>query len=585
MAKSKSVRKKLRNVERGACVQLRSGKTGFVVRARSVAALFFFSITCKKKEEQQMRDTFVFAVRNHFVFGVGERGGTSAGTTHTEVFERIRQLYHPETTRKPDIYMLDRYYLICEAIRMEYQYCEQPKYSCDPNKTVLPLSERFTMSFPHVSETVLKYHLLYDIPLRYDKPFIFNSEYIQGQKVYITYSYSSEDASLEDIKDIVEDVAEGAELTDYTLRWTFQDLFEHFGLNLQSQNKTEIQENLYQLLLKIKDFDLYTLRETVHWYNQEVHQKTEVKRTLRPEYALRLQSVKKAHDMDYRHKLCIFLHVLTKKAENINLEREARIYSQVCLLFGDTLFAKLDEGMDFVAAAYEYCEKGGKLSSFNEILKAFRMIFEQCDADGANMYDFIRANEQALSDKDGLEKVLRTQLLAYMDLVASKLRIRYVSSNPRLLELRERFPLQFLAKNERNGVLYASPSYHRSIVLAKLTLDLSKKSATLSFKIEDQSIQEGVKEHIKEGLTILPQIRNRYSDKNPLEYLFDFQIKEEHDGNPKSALTNNQSKVPLFGEEVQLTVTPLSINTFHYALEFDDFLEETPAPEFDRLRI
>ena len=35
MAKSKSVRKKLRNVERGACVQLRSGKTGFVVRARS----------------------------------------------------------------------------------------------------------------------------------------------------------------------------------------------------------------------------------------------------------------------------------------------------------------------------------------------------------------------------------------------------------------------------------------------------------------------------------------------------------------------------------------------------------------------
>jgi hypothetical protein len=35
MAKSKSSSKKLRKVKRGACVQLSSGKAGFVVRARS----------------------------------------------------------------------------------------------------------------------------------------------------------------------------------------------------------------------------------------------------------------------------------------------------------------------------------------------------------------------------------------------------------------------------------------------------------------------------------------------------------------------------------------------------------------------
>jgi hypothetical protein len=259
-------------------------------------------------------------------------------------------------------------------------------------------------------------------------------------------------------------------------------------------------------------------------------------------------------------------------------EREARkkVYPHVCSLFNDVLFVK-QQGTDFVTAAHEYCEKSGKLKDFIEMVRAVKIIFDKCtDAEGTDI-DMIK--ETHLKERDlGVNFFLR--LGNYMDVVGSELRLRYdVSSNPQLLELREWFPLHFLAKNERDFVLYASPEYIGGIALAKLTLDLRQKSATLSFKIEHQSIQEGIKEHIKLGLNIFPRIRNRYSDKNPLEYLFDFQIKKEHDGDPVKALTNNQSEVPLFGQEVKLTVTALSKVTFHYALAFEDFLEQTPAPQ------
>ena len=107
----------------------------------------------------------------------------------------------------------------------------------------------------------------------------------------------------------------------------------------------------------------------------------------------------------------------------------------------------------------------------------------------------------------------------------------------------------FLAKNE-NAVLYASPNYG-CIVLANLTLDFNPKqrinSAILNYKIEDRSIL-GIKKDIEKGAIF--SFKSLIGIlKDPLKDSFNFEIKQEHEGDPGRALTNNQSKVLLFGQE------------------------------------
>ena len=535
-----------------------------------------------------MRDRFVFAAAQ-----------PSQSADDIKLFELMIKLYRPSTMMKPDAYMLQRYYKICESIRQQVIKCDRGQCAPNLNDTVIvqPVlvgqaswPECVTISLPFEARNIK--NAFEENGLK------FKSEYAEENSYYVTYYYDPLELDLKEIEKIVkiveaeivdeldlkaiEEIVKIVEIVDYTQVWTWEKLFEVF-----EKKTNKFKDEIYDLFIAFINATLYQLRELVDWYDQETYSghspeeptHTPEARNVNHNEAV-LRSVKKDNGMDYRRKLCILLDVLALKPKSELLQAKKKVYPHVCSLFNDKLFVTQQQGTDFVAAAYEYCKNNGKLKDFTKKVEAVQAIFENCENAAETDIDQIQENHLKVRN---LQEHFLLRLENYMDVVAWELRRRYdVSSNPRLLELCEWFPEAFLAKNERNAVLYASPNYG-CIVLANLTLDFNPKqrinSAILNYKIEDRSIQKGIKKDIEKGCHLFFQITDRYSYKDPLKDSFNFEIKQEHEGDPGRALTNNQSKVLLFGQEVTLTVIRSSSETFLYALTFNDFLEPAPPPQ------
>lgn len=495
----------------------------------------------------------------NFVFGTQTSSGGEGTTT---LFQLLCKLYHPKTTMPPDSYMLERYYQICQSIKQEQKASRDHGYTLDPHQLVLRnfrKSERITIRLP--LENADKEDLL-----KLLDRFLPNGLYREGI-TEDTVSYLCDHADLMRIEEAL-DTLMGYRITGRTRAWTWEDLFEAFGFEF---TLPEIQKNLHKLLERISNETLDHLREQVDAYIRGYEGSAPVNRD--PQTPERradhepLEVIKKNKGMDYRDKLCIFLDVLTRQAQNGGLEAKT-VYAPVCLLFRDTRFPKLKQGKDFVTAAYEYYTYGGDLNDFTQIVTAYNRISNRCrNRKGLNMNEII-------SDNSDHKKFLPLRLQGFIDAVALQFQKRFdVSYNYKLLDLSVTFPNEFLAASQigRQAFLYASLDSDY-IVLATLTLSQQGDGydATLSLKM--QGIEKAIMDDIQQVFSIDNLVRSPQKSSSS----FTCRMSAEHDDLEPALTAPRESRVPLFQERFVVNVVPkkdTGDGTFDYVVTFDKFLK------------